>query len=105
MDYKITKTCSVFNWLRNKIKDMTSSQLKIFLQLFSLPVEIAIPCCTIIIIAKFICVPFYILGAPMALILVITYTTYILGPSALLGCFIFLVMFLIQVSKKVNVLF
>ncbi|XP_046853330.1 ATP-binding cassette sub-family C member 5-like isoform X2 [Xenia sp. Carnegie-2017] len=38
----------------------------------------------------------FVIGGPVALIVVITYTTYILGPSALLGCFIFFVMFPIQ---------
>ena len=35
-------------------------------------------------------------GGPVVLILVIVYSTYILGPSALLGCFILLFMFPIQ---------
>ncbi|CAB3994524.1 multidrug resistance-associated 5 isoform X1 [Paramuricea clavata] len=38
----------------------------------------------------------FVLGGPIALIIVIAYTTYIIGPSALLGCFIFLIMFPIQ---------
>ncbi|CAB4003134.1 multidrug resistance-associated 5-like [Paramuricea clavata] len=39
---------------------------------------------------------FFVIGGPFALILVIAYTTYILGPSALLGCVILFFMFPIQ---------
>jgi Na+/melibiose symporter-like transporter len=44
---------------------------------------------------------FFGVGGPIALIIVIAYTTYIIGPSALLGCFIFLIMFPIQVCKVI----
>ncbi len=40
------------------------------------------------------------IGGPVAFVLVLAYSTYILGPSALLGCFILLFMFPIQVSKR-----
>ncbi|XP_028400740.1 multidrug resistance-associated protein 5-like [Dendronephthya gigantea] len=40
----------------------------------------------------------FLVGGPVALIIVIAYTTYILGPSALLGCFIFLILFPIQAA-------
>ena len=43
---------------------------------------------------------FFSPGGPIALIIVIAYTTYILGPSALLGCFIYLIMFPVQVCKN-----
>ena len=48
---------------------------------------------------------YFILGGPVAFTMVLIYTTYILGPSALPGCFIFLVMFPIQVSRELRILF